>query len=225
MFLPQHQHGCVPPIRSSHLDGTLHSTSYLTLAKPARIELGRRNHSSGWLPHEYTTAFANYHPRFLPELIPYIIPGLCARRNAQLDSDSDEVVREEKVIRSTLFMCCLVSREWNRVFIPILYADINIGRRNSHFTQSLLHRTLQFIQPSRKIWIKTIMIAAATDGSTANLLWICFTMPHLHKLILSPQGLDPSKLHLTFVRCLRSLSQRCTIQIGEGYKYGMEVIN
>ena len=58
-------------------------------------------------------------------------------------------------------------------------------------------------------------IEPAEDGSTANLLSICFSLPNLHKLILDFNKFDLSTLNPNFVQQLRSLSKPCTIQMGE----------
>ena len=121
--------------------------------------------------------------------------------------------------QSTLAACCLVSREWNRIFTPVLYEEIFLGEKKPLLTQSLLHRTFRQTQPAHKALVKTMTIAPAEDGSTANLLSICFKMPNLQKLILESKKFDPSTLHPNFVQHIRSLSKCCIIEMGEDGDY------
>ena len=150
------------------------------------------------------------HPKFLPELTRNILPGFYKRGGAIYWEDE-----EKSIIQSTLVACCLVSREWNRTFTPVLYGDIFLTGKKPLLTRSLLHRTFRQTQPTHKTVVKTMTIAPAEDGSTANLLSICFSLPNLRKLILDFNKFDLSTLHPNFVQQLRSLSRPCTIQIGE----------
>ena len=154
------------------------------------------------------------HPKFLPELTQNIVPGFYKRADNYYGNFrwKDE---EKSVIQSTLAACCLVSREWNRIFTPILYGDIFLAGRKPLLTQSLLLGTFRKTQPTRKSLVKTMTIAPAEDGSIANLLSICFSLPNLHKLILDFKKFDLSTLNPNFVQQLRSLSKLCTIQMGE----------
>ena len=124
--------------------------------------------------------------------------------------------KDEKrsVIRSTLATFCLVSHEWNRIFTPVLYDDIDIDLGEKSFlTQSHLCRTLRYTRPAHKALVKTMTIIPVQDGSAANLLSICFTMPNLRTLILKFDQFDPAVLHPNFAQHLLSLSKRCTIQM------------
>ena len=121
------------------------------------------------------------------------------------------------MIRGTITVCCLVSREWNRIFTPVLYENIVLpsSKGSEYITyQSLLLRTFRHTQPSRKALVKAMTIAPAEDVSTANFLSICFSMPNLRKVTLEIQELDPATLHPDFAEHLHSLSRRCTIQMG-----------
>ena len=120
---------------------------------------------------------------------------------------------KESVIRSTLVACCLVSREWNRIFTPVLYENILLGRKKSLLTRSLLHRTFRHIKPTHKALVRTMTIELAEDGSTANSLSICFSLPNLHKLIIDIPELDPPSLHSNFAQNLQSLSRCCAVQM------------
>ena len=150
------------------------------------------------------------HPKFLPELTRNILPGFykCWRTHYWEDE-------KKSIIQSTLAACCLVSREWNRIFTPILYEDIFLGGKKPLLTRSLLHRTLRQTQSTHKTLVKAMTIAPAEDGSTANQLSICFSLPNLRKLILDFENFDLSTLNPNFVQQLRSLSRPCTIQMGE----------
>ena len=154
------------------------------------------------------------HPKFLPELTQNILPGLYER-----DGNSLSFLRwkneDKSVIQSTLAACCLVSHEWNRIFTPLLYGDIFLAGKKPLLTRSLLHRTFRQAQPTHKVLVKTMTISPAEDGSTANLLSICFSLPNLRKLILDFEKFDLSTLNPNFVHQLRSLSTLCTIHIGE----------
>ena len=156
------------------------------------------------------------HPRFLPELMQNILPGFYRRIDKSFSSLhwKDE---DKSVIQNTLAACCLVSREWNRIFTPILYGDIFFGGKKPLLTRSLLHRTFRQTHPAHKALVKTMTIAPAEDGSTANLLSICFSLglPNLRKLILDSNKFDFSALHPRFAEQLRSLSRWYTIQIEE----------
>ena len=122
----------------------------------------------------------------------------------------------KSVIQSTLAACCLVCREWNRIFTPILYGDILLGPgKEPLLTRSLLYRTLRHTQPAHKTLIKTITVTSAKNGSTANLLSICFIVPNLRKLILDFKTFDLSELHPNLAQQLWSLSKCCKIQMPE----------
>ena len=154
------------------------------------------------------------HPKFLPELIQNILPGFYKRADNSYGNFRWKG-ESKSVIQSTLAACCLVSHEWNRIFTPILYEDIFLRGKKLLVTQSLLLCTFRKTQPTRKALVKTMTIAPAEDGSTANLLSICFSLPNLRKLILDFEEFDLSTLNPNFVQQLRSLSTRCTIQMGE----------
>ena len=154
------------------------------------------------------------HPKFLPELTQNILLGFyrCSYHVSGFLRWKNE---DKSVIQSTLAACCLVSREWNRIFTPILYGDIFLTGKKPLLTQSLLLRTFRQTQPAHKALVKTMTITPAEDGSTANLLSICFSLPNLRKLILDFKKFDLSTLNPNFVQQLRSLSKPCTIQMGE----------
>ena len=154
------------------------------------------------------------HPKFLPELTRNIFPGLnrCAIQCYKSLRWKDE---NKLISQNTLATYCLVSREWNRTFTPILYGDPFLGVKNPLLTQSRLHRIFRRTRPVHKALVKTMTIVPAEDGSTANLLSICFSMPNLRKLILDFKEYNLSTLHPSFVQHLRSLSKRCTLQIAE----------
>ena len=166
----------------------------------------------GWLPGSYTAALSRLHPKFLPDLVPNMIPWIL-RGNHEW--------KEEKgsVIRNTLAACCLVSHEWNRIFTPLLYKDIFLGRTKSLLTRSLLYRTFRHTRPAHTALVKTMTIEPAEDGSTANSLSICFSFnfPSLHKLIIDLSKIDVATLHSNFAQNLRSLSRCCAIEIGRNY--------
>ena len=167
----------------------------------------------GWCTQSYRENLMKSHPKFLPELTRSILPGFykCGWKD-----------EKKSIIQSTLATCCLVSREWNRVFTPILYQDILLGGKKSLVTRSLLYRTFRQGRPGHKALVKTVMIAPAEDGSTANLLSICFSLPNLQKLTLKFHRFDLSTLNPNFVQQLRFLSTRCTIEMGE-YAHQVEI--
>ena len=163
------------------------------------------------------------HPMFLPELTQNILPGFYRRLDSS-DGTLEWKNEEKSVTQSTLAACCLVSREWNRIFTPVLYGGIFLGGKKPLITRSLLHRTFQHTQPAHKALVKTMTIAPAEDGSTANLLSICFSLPNLRRLILDFNKIDFSALHPSFAEQLRSLSKWYTVQIAED-SYGYVNVN
>ena len=168
----------------------------------------------------YTKMLSKYHPKFLPELLKYVMPGLYRRRtNGTAWKDEDRAVT-----RRTLAACCLVSREWTTISTSFLYGDICLGGRESLLTRYLLHRTFQQTHPAHKALVKTVTIAPAEDGSTANLLSICLNLPNLSKLLLKFDGIDLSELHPDFTQQLRSLPKCCTIKIVEN-QFGEVVVD
>ena len=177
---------------------------------------GGSNQSSnaGWLPGDYSAVFSRSHPKFLLDIVPNIVPGFFRRMIAR-DTYNEWVDEPGSVIRSTLSACCLVSREWNRIFTPILYANVFLGGKKSLLTKSLLHRTFRHTRPSHTALVRKITIEPAEDGSTANLLSTCFSFsfPYLHTLILKLWKTSPATLHPNFAQNLRSLSRRYTLQI------------
>lgn len=58
---------------------------------------------------------------------------------------------------------CLVTHEWNRVFTPFLYEEIDLDD-NISVTSSLLRRTLWRDRPTHKFLIKEIVILSS-DGT------------------------------------------------------------
>ena len=169
---------------------------------------------TGWCTQKYREDLMKSHPKFLPELTQNILPGIYKRAD---NSHGRFRWKDEgkSVIQSTLAACCLVSREWNRIFTPILYGDIFLAGKKPLLTRSLLHRTFRQTQPAHKALVKTMTIAPAEDGSTANLLSICFSLPNLCKLLLDSKKINFSALHPRFAEQLRSLSKWYTIQIEE----------
>ena len=122
-------------------------------------------------------------------------------------------------MQRTIAACCLVSREWNRIFTPVLYGDIFLAGKKPLLTRSLLHRTFQHTKPTHKALVRTMTIQLAEDGSTANSLSICLSLPNLHKLIIDIPKVDPTTLHSTFAQYLRSLSRCCAIQMRGDSRY------
>ena len=190
---------------------------YRVRRPPLQLQDGRRRDQesdTGPFTQSYSENLMKSHPKFLPELTQNILPGFYKREDNYHGYFrwKDE---EKSVIQSTLAACCLVSREWNRIFTPVLYEEIFLGVKNPLLTRSLLHRTFRQTHPAHKALVKTMTIAPAVDGSTANLLSICFSLPNLRKLILDFKRFDLSTLNPNFVQQLRSLSTLCTIQIQE----------
>ena len=180
---------------------------------------------TGWFTRNYREYLMKSHPRFLPELTQNIVPWFYGR--ADNSYSNFHFCREDvnrSVIQSTLAACCLVSREWNKIFTPALYEEIFLGVKNPLLTQSLLHRTFRQLQPAHKALVKTMTIAPAEDGSTANLLSICFSMPNLRRLMLDFEKFDLSTLHPSFAQQLQSLSKWSTIRVVENY-YDCVIVN
>ena len=124
----------------------------------------------GWLPENYTAALADSHPKFLPELIPNMVLGIYGYP-CKFGVPVNAV---KLVIQSTLAACCLVNREWNRTFTPLLYQQIVLegSIQNPLLVQSLLLRTFRHTQPAHKSLVKIMEIGSGRNGSTANLLSI-----------------------------------------------------
>ena len=163
------------------------------------------------------------HPKFLPELTQNILPGFYKRLNK--DSSFFTWRDEDKlVIQSTLAACCLVSHEWNRIFTPMLYENIILGRNKSLLTRSLLHRTFQHTKPTHNALVRTMTIELAEDGSTANSLSICFSLPNLHKVIIDLPDVDPTTLHSNLAHNLQSLSRRCAVQMRGDFRIDNDII-
>ena len=159
-----------------------------------------------WSPESYAGTVLNSHSKFPPELILHMIPWL---------SMEGYMYWQYGVKQSTLAACCLVSREWNGIFTSVLYSHIYLGKTKSLLTRSLLHRTLHHTQPSHKILVKKMTIECTDDGSTANLLAICFSLPNLCKLVLAFTKPELSTLHPNFAQQLRSLSRHYTADMVE----------
>ena len=186
--------------------GWMSPSWYMVKRAPLQIQDGsRRNQESdtGWCTENYREDLMKSHPKFPPELTKNILREICYGYSCWKD------------LRNTLAVCCLVSHTWNRIFTPVLYEDIHLV---GDLDQARLHRTFRQTQPAHKALVKSIMIVPAEDGSTANLLSICFSMPNLRKLILDFRDFNLSALHPNFVQQLRSLSRSCTIRVGE-YSY------
>ena len=191
------------------------STWYIVRPMPLRVheeEETTQESCSQWFPETYSTTLAKCRLKFLLEFLPGIIQGLYICRNKQGTGWESE---NRSVIQGTLAACCLVSREWNRIYTPILYADIFLGRKKPLRTRSLLHRTFQHIKQAHKALVKTVIIRHAEDGSTSNLLSICFSLPNLRRLILDFERYELSALHPSFVQQLQLLSKGCTVQMME----------
>ena len=158
---------------------------------------------SGW--------FHVHSPQFPSELLPNIIPNICG----YVDEEGERNLEATKI---TLAACCLVSREWNRIFTPILYEDITLPSEEPRhlISQSLLLRTFRHTQPGHKYLVREMSIELAKDGSIADVLSICFSMPQLRKLTLEFEKINPSTLHPNFAQQLRSLSKRCLIHVYQG---------
>ena len=144
----------------------------------------RQEGGYAWLPQNYREDFVKSHQKFPSDLIQDILPWLYKRTDRSFKTEFRWHDEQQSVVQSTLAACCLVSREWNRISTPVLFGDIFLGVKNPLLAQSLLHRTFRHTQPAHKALVKTMTIAPAEDGSTANLLSICFSMPNLRKIIL-----------------------------------------
>ena len=204
-------------------EGSIPLLSWYILRRPPLPQAGgdksNQEGDPGWLSENYTEALSKSLPKFLPDLLPNLILGISVYVEKRVTGNGYEWREEEgSVVQSTLAACCLVSHEWNRIFTPILYANIFLGRTKSLLSRSLLHRTLRHTKPIHKALVRTITIEPAEDGSTANLLSICFnfSFPNFHKLILDFEGIDPAKLHPNFARNIRSLSKSCIVQMRRG---------
>ena len=188
------------------------SLSYDTPQRsPTPLDGGEKS-DPGWpgLPKDYTTTLADSCPKYLPDLLPDTVLEL-NRYTPSYGTYSDEGRSSRQC---TLATWCLVSRQWNRILTPILYAEIFIGGKEPLLTQSLLHRTLRC---TNKSFVKTITIEPAGDGLTVGLLSVCFSMPNLRKVILGFERIYPAALHPNFAQTLRSLSKFCTVQMGRSY--------
>ena len=186
---------------------------YRVRRSPLQFQDGSRTDQesdTGWCTQKYREDLMKSHPKFLPELTQYILPGFYKRGGPDYWKDE-----KKSIIQSTLAACCLVSREWNRIFTPALYEDIFLTGNKPLPTRSLLHRTLHQTKPAHKALVKTMTIAPAEDGSTANLLSICFSFHNLRKIILDSNKIDFTALHPSFPQQLRSLSKWYTIQMAE----------
>ena len=180
---------------------------------PLQNGCGRNQKSdTGLCTKNYREDLMKSHPKFLPELTQNILPGFY---NCPQKSNSHSLCRDEDkaIIQSTLVACCLVSREWNRIFTPILYGDIFLGGKKTRATRSLLHRTFRHTKPTHKALVRKMTIELAEDGSAASSLSICFSLPNLHKLIIDLPEVDPATLHPNFAQNLLSLSRCCAVQI------------
>ena len=182
-----------------------------------------REVNPGWLPKDYTTALSKAHPNFLPDLMPNMIAGISMHMKKYPWSDGRKEERGS-VIQSTFSACCLVSREWNRIFTPILYENIFLGGKKSAHTRSLLHRTFKHTNPTYKTLVRTITIEPAKDGSTASSLSICFSFPNLHKVIIDLPDVDLATLHSNFAQNLQSLSRRCAVQMRGDFSIDNDII-
>ena len=192
---------------------------YILRRTPLVIQDGRRRNQesdTGWLSENYMVALAKWRLKFLPEFAPGIIMGLYRKWNPSRSYESWWSDEKPSVIQSTLAACCLVSHEWNTIFTPILYEEILPEAKNPIHSQSLLHHTFRHMQPARKVFVKAMTIALTKDRSTANLLSICFSLPNLRKLTLDFKNFSLSALHPDSTQRLRTLSKRCTIQMGDG---------
>ena len=118
------------------------------------------------------------------------------------------------LIQKTLASWSLVCHEWNRVFTPLLYQSIVVGKTGPSLTEERLRE----VEPTHKALIRTIRVKAAEGVSTANiLLGLIPGLPNLRELTLD--GLVPPRLHPDFPKHISSLSKKCTVRLryGEGY--------
>ena len=177
-----------------------------------------RRQDPDWFPQDYTSTLIRSRRKFLPELIPNMLLGIGLR----VESVGDEYYWAEEwegVTRTTLLTCCLVCHEWNRIFTPILYRSITLGRNTSPTALLLLRLTLRHMQPSHLALIRRITVETNKDEANAN-LWLAVSLrpPNLRTLTLD--RLDPDRLHPRFAHQLRSLSQSCTIELRRGFDHG-----
>ena len=189
--------------------------SWYMLRHAPRVLRDVEETNAGLLPENYTATLIASR-KFLPELATSLILWLTWGED---QSHTDLLTRI-----ATLRSCCLVSREWNTVFTPLLYEVVHITRRKS---ASLLRHIFKFTHPSHKRQVKTVIIEHAQDGSTANSLSLCFAMPNLQEVVFGfPSQVfefDPAALHAKFAWHLNSLSRRCTIQMLENREGRVEI--
>ena len=165
------------------------------------------NTKSSWLPEGYTEALIGSREKFPAASIPFLIPGLqrkCVGPGVWVDEP-------ETLYRATVANCCLVSREFNRIFTPVLYNHILLDGQETPLTSSLLLRTFQDKKRSHMVYRMTIGLKA--DGSNASLLSLCFGMPNLCQLALRIDIPCLSTLHPNVAQYLRTLSRNCVIRV------------
>ena len=119
------------------------------------------------------------------------------------------------LIQKTLASWSLVCHEWNRVFTPLLYQSIVVGKTGPSLTEERLRE----VEPTHKALIRTIRVEAAEDVSPANVLFgLISGLPNLHELTLD--GLLLSKCHRRFPQLIHSLSRKCMVKLRYTQEHG-----
>lgn len=145
-----------------------------------------------------------------------MIPDIRKTSGKASTSDaSDWTYESTMLIQKTLASCTRVCHEWNRVFTPLLYKSIVIGKTRSTDTDKYLRQ----VGPANKVFITTIRVEAAEDVSPANVLFgLISGLPNLHELTLD--GLLLSKCHRRFPQLIHSLSRKCMVKLRYTQEHG-----
>ena len=148
---------------------------------------------------------------FLPELVPYIAPGLY-----RCKWEYGWAPEKTMTLQRTLASCCLVCWEWNRTFTPHLYQSIVFADdfSNSVHIVSQLRRTLWHVQPKYTHLIKKITILTSEAAKACTWLPVLSKLPNLRELRIN--GFDHSQFHPKLTQHLRALSARCAIKLNIG---------
>lgn len=110
------------------------------------------------LTHQATKIWRPPYHELLPDgsLRQMFLPELLAEIVSPLHYMGNDLLVEKCLNQITLGSCCLVCREWNKAFTPLLYEEIVLNDDLKFTSTALLRRTIWHDRPDHGSLIKRI---------------------------------------------------------------------
>lgn len=207
---PQHPSEYPQPLSSESPGGSLPRLSQEPDDTPIEIEsslaTGELETSQTCPPYHRRGCDGDSHRVFLPELVHEFVADL---RSELLD---DMLCgRHSNALKAEIRAFCLVCRDWNLIFTPLLYRVIAFGMYDKK-EMALLYGTLSRVQPARRDLVHIISLYFTPETPDENKWMVLLNqLPNLRELRIS--NLDISHLLPISSHCLKRLSKHCRVRL------------